>query len=77
MQNRGEVSGLLAGFAFAIPSGMGVYLSILGGNTLSLVEVAISACLLPPAVNSSVCFMFGNLLATGAVESVSSNARGK
>jgi len=36
----------------AVPSGAGVALSILGGNTGSLVGVAISASLLPPAVNA-------------------------
>ena len=36
----------------ALPSGAGVALSLLGGNTGSLVGVAISASLLPPAVNA-------------------------
>jgi len=47
-------TGLLTGIAVAIPSGMGVCLSILGGNTSSLVGVAISASLLPPAVNAGM-----------------------
>jgi len=38
-----EWSGLIYGIAIAIPSGMGVALSILGNNTSSLVGVAISA----------------------------------
>jgi hypothetical protein len=71
MHSRGEVTGLLTGIAIAIPSGMGVCLSILGGNTSSLVGVAISASLLPPAVNAGVCFMHSILLTTDAVSSLS------
>ena len=44
--------GLLVGMLIAMPSGVGVALSVLGGNTGSLVGVAISASLLPPAVNA-------------------------
>jgi hypothetical protein len=74
MQIRGEPSGLLAGIAIAIPSGMGVCLSILGGNVSSLVGVAISASLLPPAVNAGVCFTHAIFLNIGAVESHDKNA---
>lgn len=42
---------LWVGVLIALPSGAGVALSILGGNAGSLVGVAISASLLPPAVN--------------------------
>jgi hypothetical protein len=38
---------------------MGVALSILGNNTSSLVGVAISASLLPPAVNAGICWIHG------------------
>lgn len=69
MQIRGEPTGLITGIAIAIPSGMGVCLSVLGGNTSSLVGVAISASLLPPAVNAGVCFVYSLFLAIGAVES--------
>ena len=58
MESRGEIKGLITGIAIAIPSGMGVCLGILGGNTSSLVGVAISASLLPPAVNAGVCFVY-------------------
>lgn len=68
MENRGETAGLLTGIAIAIPSGMGVCLSILGGNTSSLVGVAISASLLPPAVNTGVCLVYAIFLAAGAVD---------
>jgi hypothetical protein len=48
---------------------MGVALSILGNNTSSLVGVAISASLLPPAVNAGICWVFAILIRTGAVDS--------
>ena len=67
MEIRGESTGLLIGLAVAIPSGAGVCLSILGGNTSSLVGVAISASLLPPAVNAGICFMYAILLKLNAV----------
>jgi len=69
MQGRGEWVGLLTGIAVAVPSGMGVCLSILGGNTSSLVGVAISASLLPPAVNAGICLIYSLLIATGSVTS--------
>lgn len=48
---RSRPSALIVGVLVAIPSGAGVALSILAGNSGSLVGVAISASLLPPAVN--------------------------
>ena len=68
MEIRGEAQGLLTGIAIAIPSGMGVCLSILGGNTSSLVGVAISASLLPPAVNAGVCLVYAIFLKAGALQ---------
>ena len=44
--------GLWVGVCVALPSGAGVALSVLVGNTGSLVGVAISASLLVPVVNS-------------------------
>lgn len=61
MSSRGDIAGLLTGIAIAIPSGMGVALSTLGNNTSSLVGVAISASLLPPAVNAGVCWVVGEV----------------
>lgn len=58
MKTRGLTYGLLVGLAIAVPSGMGVALSILGDNTSSLVGVAISASLLPPAVNCGLAFAY-------------------
>lgn len=51
MVDRGRWGGLIIGLAIAIPSGIGVALSVTGSNTPALVGVAISAALLPPAVN--------------------------
>ncbi|CAF4607076.1 unnamed protein product, partial [Rotaria socialis] len=47
----------------ALPSGAGVALSVLGGNAGSLVGVAISASLLPPAVNSGLLLGYSLLTA--------------
>ena len=54
MSSRTETSGLIVGVLIAIPSGVGVALSVLGGNSGSMVGVAISASLLPPAVNAGL-----------------------
>ncbi|XP_060073507.1 uncharacterized protein LOC132553292 [Ylistrum balloti] len=54
MKSRGLTRSLWTGILIALPSGAGVALSILGGNTGSLVGVAISASLLPPAVNAGM-----------------------
>ena len=51
MISRGLPRSLYVGLLIAIPSGAGVALSVLGGNAGSMVGVAISASLLPPAVN--------------------------
>ena len=51
MISRGIPRTLYVGCLIAIPSGAGVALSVLGGNAGSMVGVAISASLLPPAVN--------------------------
>ena len=54
MIGRGEWRSLWVGVLIAVPSGAGVALSVLGGNAGSLVGVAISASLLPPAVNCGI-----------------------
>ncbi|XP_005099576.1 uncharacterized protein LOC101851953 isoform X2 [Aplysia californica] len=54
MSSRGSLRSLPVGVLIAIPSGAGVALSILGGKVGSLVGVAISASLLPPAVNAGL-----------------------
>ena len=64
MVSRGNGRSLVTGVAIAIPSGAGVALSVLGGNVGSLVGVAISASLLPPAVNAglfwAIACVYGN-----------------
>jgi len=54
MASRTGWSCLVVGLAIAIPSGVGVAISVLGGNASSMVGVAISASLLPPAVNTGL-----------------------
>ncbi|KAK2164150.1 hypothetical protein LSH36_68g09013 [Paralvinella palmiformis] len=58
MKNRGLLRGLWVGVLIAVPSGAGVALSILSGNMGSLVGVAISASLLPPAVNAGMLWAY-------------------
>eukprot|EP00948_MAST-09A_sp_MAST-9A-sp1_P003304 g3304.t1 len=58
MESRGEPRNLIPGAIIAIFSGLGVALSVLGSNTSSLVGVAISASLLPPAVNVGMCYAY-------------------
>lgn len=59
MTNRGLPMNLLIGLSIAIPSGVGVALSVSGSNTSSLVGVAISASLLPPCVNCGELIIYG------------------
>lgn len=59
MQSRGEPMALLWGILVAIPSGVGVALSIANGGINALIGVAISISLLPPVVNCGITFTFG------------------
>ncbi|XP_023031393.1 uncharacterized protein LOC6642167 isoform X1 [Drosophila willistoni] len=54
MLSRCDLHSLIVGIFTAIPSGAAAAIGILGGNIGSLVGVAISASLLPPAVNSGL-----------------------
>ncbi|EDW25470.1 GL26408 [Drosophila persimilis] len=54
MLSRCDLHSLIVGVFTAIPSGAAAAIAILGGNIGSLVGVAISASLLPPAVNSGL-----------------------
>lgn len=54
MLSRCELHSLIVGVFTAIASGAAAAIGILGGNIGSLVGVAISASLLPPAVNSGL-----------------------
>jgi uncharacterized hydrophobic protein (TIGR00271 family) len=65
MAGRGTVVGILTGIAIATPSGVGVALSILSDNTSSLVGVAISASLLPPAVNAGMMWAYAIFIESG------------
>lgn len=49
--SRGQWRSLWVGGLVALPSGAGVAMAILGGNSACLVGVAISASLLPPSIN--------------------------
>lgn len=67
MASRGVPRALWTGVAIAVPSGFGAALSITGNNTSSLVGVAISASLLPPAVNCGVLLAAMALRNTGLI----------
>jgi uncharacterized membrane protein len=57
---RGQIRSLWVGLLVALPSGAAVAIAILVDNTASLVGVAISASLMPPAVNAvSINFVVG------------------
>merc|ERR1719334_1776270 len=58
MTSRGTVVGLADGAFIAAASGIGVALSVLGDYLSTVVGVAISASLLPPAVNAGMLFAF-------------------
>ena len=53
-----------------VPSGAGVALSVLGGNAGSLVGVAISASLLPPAVNCGIFWAASIVIAMSSDDNV-------
>lgn len=57
--SRGVWQALVYGLLVASPSGVGVALSITSGGIASLVGVAISASLLPPAVNTGMMLSYG------------------
>jgi uncharacterized hydrophobic protein (TIGR00271 family) len=57
MKNRGEWSNLFVGLPVAFFSGLGVAVSLLDDQMASLVGVAISASLLPPAVNAGILWI--------------------
>jgi uncharacterized hydrophobic protein (TIGR00271 family) len=71
MSTRGELSTFLVALPVAFFSGLGVAVSLLDEQTNSLVGVAISASLLPPAVNAGIlwvayAFVKGGVLASSA-----------
>ncbi|XP_052256226.1 uncharacterized protein LOC127861613 isoform X2 [Dreissena polymorpha] len=70
MVSRGMLRALWVGVLIAVPSGAGVALSVLGGNAGSLVGVAISASLLPPACNAGMLWGYALLAAFSPPEVV-------
>jgi hypothetical protein len=66
--SRGNVTGLISGIDIALVSGMTTALSTLGNNSSGMTSVPIPLSLLPPAVNTGMCWMFAILVATGAVK---------
>ncbi|XP_049858801.1 uncharacterized protein LOC126353764 isoform X2 [Schistocerca gregaria] len=54
MKGRGNYRSLWVGVMWALPSGTGVALALLQGSAGPLIGVAISASLLPPAVNCGI-----------------------
>ena len=70
MLSRGSPRSLVVGVLVAIPSGAGIAISVLGGNSGSLVGVAISASLLPPAVNAGFFWSLALVLALAGEKSM-------
>lgn len=58
MRTRTELHSVIVGIFIALPSGAAVAIAVLGENFGSLVGVAISASLLPPAVNTGLLWSF-------------------
>jgi len=71
MLSRGTRTTFLAGIPIAFFSGLGVALSVLDDSTSSLVGVAISASLLPPAVNCGMLWIVALGVYTGVLEKAS------
>lgn len=58
MRSRGQAIQLLFGAVVAALSGTGVALAESNANISSVVGTAIAAALLPPTVNSGICFSY-------------------
>ena len=58
MKSRGTAEGLATGAVIAFASGVGVALSVVGDFTSAIIGVAISASLLPPAVNCGMLWAY-------------------
>jgi uncharacterized membrane protein len=68
MESRASLSNFLIALPVAFFSGLGVAVSLLDEQTSSLVGVAISASLLPPAVNAGVIWIYYAYIKTGRIE---------
>jgi hypothetical protein len=71
MTTRGSLQNFLVGLPVAFFSGLGVAVSLLDDQTNSLVGVAISASLLPPAVNCGILFVAQAFVEGGVINSTS------
>jgi len=67
MTSRGTFSNLLVSLPVAFFSGLGVAVSLLDEQTSSLVGVAISASLLPPAVNAGILWICHSFAKRGTI----------
>jgi len=67
MYGRATWTNFFVALPIAFFSGLGVAVSILDKQTASLVGVAISASLLPPAVNAGVLWIFYAYIKTGVI----------
>lgn len=68
MESRASLSNFLVALPVAFFSDMGVAVSLLDNVTSSLVGVAISASLLPPAVNAGVVWIYYAYVKHGLIE---------
>ena len=68
MISRTSANGLIIGCAIAIPSGIAIGDSFLNNGQTSLVGVAISASLLPPAVNTGILLSYAWMIPTDSFE---------
>ncbi len=68
---------MIIGFAVAMPSGAAVALSVLANNSSSLVGVAISASLLPPAVNCGILWGFAAVVSAKPSDHLDGEEKGK
>lgn len=75
MATRGTWSNFLVGLPVAFFSGLGVAVGLLDENTSSLVGVAISASLLPPAVNAGILWVAFGFLKSDLLGSSSDSER--
>ncbi|XP_018336185.1 uncharacterized protein LOC108744740 [Agrilus planipennis] len=71
MTSRGEIRTLWVGCLIALLSGAAVALGILGDNVASLVGVAISTSLMPPAVNAGLLWSLASLYSIKGNDSIS------
>eukprot|EP01129_Flabellula_baltica_P016370 TRINITY_DN8687_c0_g1_i1.p1 TRINITY_DN8687_c0_g1~~TRINITY_DN8687_c0_g1_i1.p1 ORF type:complete len:360 (-),score=66.97 TRINITY_DN8687_c0_g1_i1:28-1086(-) len=62
IEGRGLAANLIPSIVVAIPSGVGLAISVVQGGAAALVGIAISVALLPPVVNSGMNFTYGMIM---------------